>query len=309
MQRLNNSTENNMSELSFIFCGETEEFKVQENCEARIFEDIIDMALHIGKSIRVIKENPICPRCNKPLACNGTKSIVLNKNVEVKCQKYIHRYCEKSSCISSFFKIKDKFCTYMRSICEKGIIRSLMGYSSYQNKKETIYNEYEVNIPRSTLLYHEEKHSNALIDYLISQQYMRIKEMNIRPFEVYSYDEQYVFIKNVLYMRMTLIDHKNKLIMHEQVVSKDEFNDNTIKNFLETTINSQPLKAIITDERMGYKTIIEATGAIHHRCYFHLMQNLMTPLQKHINKLERRNKRLVQQVNKKELKIEEIEKK
>ena len=133
--------------------------------------------------------------------------------------------------------------------------------------------------------------------------------MNIRPFEVYSYDEQYVFIKNVLYMRMTLIDHKNKLIMHEQVVSKDEFNDNTIKNFLETTINSQPLKAIITDERMGYKTIIEATGAIHHRCYFHLMQNLMTPLQKHINKLERRNKRLVQQVNKKELKIEEIEKK
>ena len=96
--------------------------------------------------------------------------------------------------------------------------------------------------------------------------------------------------------------------MHEQLVSKDEFNDNTIKNFLETAINSQPLKAIITGGRKGCKTIIEATGAIHHRCYFHLMQNLMTPLQKHINKQERRNKRLKQQINKKELKIEEIEK-
>lgn len=200
MKTINNSTKNNMSELSFIFCGKTEEFKVQENCETPIFEDIIDMAHHMRKPVRVIKENPICPRCNKPLDCNGTKSIELNKNVEVKYQKYIHRYCEKSSCISSLFKIKDKYCTYMRSICEKGIIRTLMGYSSYQNKKETIYNEYEVNISRSTILYHEQKHSNALIDNLISQQYMRIKEMNIRPSGLYSYDEQYVFIKKELYM-------------------------------------------------------------------------------------------------------------
>jgi len=89
---------------------------------------------------------------------------------------------------------------------------------------------------------------------------------------------------------MTLIDHLNKLIMYEYIVAQDEFNDNTIQNFLETAINTQPLKAIITDGRKSYKTIIEATGAIHHRYYFHLMKNLMTPLNKHTNKIRRKNK-------------------
>lgn len=38
MKTINNSTKNNMSELSFIFCGKTEEFKVQENCETPILK-------------------------------------------------------------------------------------------------------------------------------------------------------------------------------------------------------------------------------------------------------------------------------
>lgn len=302
-----NSTENILSELPIIFCGKTNEFKVQEDCKTRVFEDIIDIALQEKVPVRVIKRNPICRVCKEPLACNGTKSINLNKNVLVKYQKYIHKKCEKSSCISSLIKFKEKYCSYMRSICNKGLTRSLIGYTSYQNKKETIFDEYEVTIPRSTVLYHEEKWNNNLIDYLESQQYHRIKEMNIRPSGVYSYDEQYVFIKKELYMRMTLIDHKNKLIMYEYIVSKDEFNDTTIQNFLETAINTQPLKAIITDGRKSYKTIIEATGAIHHRCYFHLMKNLMTPLTKHTNKLKRRNKTLEEQINQKTIKITTIQ--
>ena len=64
----------------------------------------------------------------------------------------------------------------MKGICSKGLIRSLIGYNSYQNKKETIYNEYEVDVPRSTILYHEQRESDTLIDYLLSQQYQRMKE-------------------------------------------------------------------------------------------------------------------------------------
>ena len=196
----------------------------------------------------------------------------------------------------------------MRSICDKGIIRSLIGYTPYQNKKETIYDKYELHIPRNTILYHEQKYHDELIEYLESQQYRKIKEMDIRPSGVYCYDEQYVFIKRKLYMRMTLIDHKNKLIMYEYLVYKDDFNDKTIENFLKTAINTQPLKAIITDGRKSYKTIIEATGAIHQRCYFHLMKNLMTPLNKHTNKIKRRNNTLEKQINKKTEKIENIKK-
>jgi len=94
--------------------------------------------------------------------------------------------------------------------------------------------------------------------------------------------------------------------MYEYIVAQDEFNDNTIQNFLETAINTQPLKAIITDGRKSYKTIIEATGAIHHRYYFHLMKNLMTPLNKHTNKIRRKNKTIEEQITSKTTKIKNI---
>lgn len=305
MKLIEDSTNNTLSELAFIFCGKTKEFKVFEDCAFRVFKDLVDIAYQSSVSIRVLMRNPICRVCGKPLVCNGTKSMMLNKEVEVKCQKYIHPKCKKSSCISSLKKFKDKYCTYMRSICDKGIIRSLMGYSSYQNKKETIFDEYEVTIPRSTILYHEQKQYNRIINQLELEQQQLIKERNIRPSGVYSYDEQYVFVKNKQYIRMTLIDHKTKLILYEHIVFKDDFNNNTIKNFLKTAININPLKAIITDGRKSYKNIIEATGAIHQRCYFHLMQNLMTPLTKYTNNCKRRIKRLKKQI---QIKTEKIEK-
>ena len=133
MKRKINSTKNNLSELAIIFCGKTNEFKVHEDCKTRVFEDIVDIALQEGVPIRVVKHDPICRVCKEPLACNGTKSINLNKNVVVKYQKYIHKKCEKSSCISSLIKFKEKYCNYMRSICNKGLTRSLMGYTSFKS--------------------------------------------------------------------------------------------------------------------------------------------------------------------------------
>ena len=44
-------------------------------------------------------------------------------------------------------------------------------------------------------------------------------------------------------MRMTLIDHQNKLIMYEHIVAKEDFNDNTIQNFLETAIKHTTTKS------------------------------------------------------------------
>lgn len=111
----------------------------------------------------------------------------------------------------------------MKNVCEKGIIRSLIGYSSYQNKKETIFNEYGVRIPRSTILYHEQKWNNTLMDYCLLHQYKKIKESIIQPSGVYTHNELYVFIKKELYVCMTLMDHKNKLMMYEYIVHKDDF--------------------------------------------------------------------------------------
>lgn len=196
----------------------------------------------------------------------------------------------------------------MRSIRKKGLIRTLMGYDPYQCKKETINDDYKVDVPRNTIVYHEQEVSDDLIKELETEQCIKIKEMNIRPSGIYCYDEQYVFIKKQLYMHMTLIDHKTKLVIYEHLVSKEDFNDTTVENFLKTAINTQPIKAIITDGRKSYKSIIEATGAIHQRCYFHLMHNLMTPLTKHNNKLKRRNKALTKKIEEKEEKINTLQK-
>jgi len=82
--------------------------------------------------------------------------------VEVKYQKYIHNQREKSSCISSLIKFKNKYCSYMRNICNKGIIKSLIGYSSYQIKKKVfmISMKYRYHV---TLFYIMNK--NILITY------------------------------------------------------------------------------------------------------------------------------------------------
>ena len=115
-----------------------------------------------------------------------------------------------------------------------------------------------------------------------------------------------VFIKKRLYMRMTLIDHQNKLIMYEHIVAKEDFNDNTIRNFLETAINTQPLKAIITDRKKVTKASLKQQVPLHHRCYFHLMHNLMTSLTKHTNKLNRKIKTLENKITEKTEKINKI---
>jgi len=83
MIKLNNSTDDCMSELSYNLCDETEEYKVHEDCETPVFESFVNTAYQRGVPLIVVKRNPICPVCNKPLTRNGTKTMYLNKKVEL----------------------------------------------------------------------------------------------------------------------------------------------------------------------------------------------------------------------------------
>ncbi|MBE6494640.1 MAG: hypothetical protein E7Z84_08575 [Methanosphaera stadtmanae] len=138
-------------------------------------------------------------------------------------------------------------------------------------------------------LQEDKNHSETLFEYLEHLQYQRIEKLNIKPSGHYSYDEQYVYI-NKIHIRLTIIDHHNKLIISDIIISEDDFDDKTIEKFLKESLQNYPIHSITTDGRQGYKTIIEAIGAIQHRCFFHIMQNLMTPLLRHTNKIEKRTK-------------------
>jgi len=94
--------------------------------------------------------------------------------------------------------------------------------------------------------------------------------------------------------------------MGDFLVCEEDYNNQTIQEFLKESLKDQPVEVIVTDGRQGYKTIIEAVGAIQHRCFFHIMQNLMTPLTKYINKKNKRIRILEGKIEENEEKIANI---
>lgn len=306
MKQNKNPTDKCLDELPFIFCGQSGDIEVYEDTDSELIEHVREICKIINITLRLVKREPVCPVCNKPLNRNGYKSIYLNRTDEIHLQKYNHRHCENSSCISSTESIKEKHHIYSRKVEENNVLINLVNPESYAKKAEEINNTTGAFPHRSTLFYYHKNKSERLFEYLEHLQYNKIEELAIKPSGHYSYDEQIVFINKDLYIRLTILDHHNKLIIADIIISKDEFNDKTIENFLKESLQDYPIESITTDGRQGYKTIIEAVGAIQHRCFFHIMQNLMTPLTKHINKQERRIKTLNNQINKKENSIKEI---
>ena len=88
---------------------------------------------------------------------------------------------------------------------------------------------------------------------------------------------------------MTIVNAHNRLIINDQIIKKEDFNKEEIKKYLITSLKGLKLNTIITDGYAAYSEIIKEIGAKHQICTFHIMQNLMLPLQKLINKRRHRN--------------------
>ena len=292
MNTYKHSTDKCLSELPFIFCGPSGDVEVYEDTNPKLIEHLLAICKICNKKLRIIKRETICHVCNKPLTRNGCKSDYINNTDELRLQKYNHRNCDNSSCMASAKSIKEKNCTYTKSVQEKSVLINLVNYESYEKKSEEIANQMGAKPHRSTLFYYHKKYSTELFEYLEHLQFKRIKELDIKASGIYCFDEQYVFVNKKLYLRLTLIDYHNKLIMGDLLVCEEDYNNQTIQEFLEESLKDQPVEVIVTDGRKGYKSIIEAVGAIQHRCFFHIMQNLMTPLTKYINRKNRRIKTL-----------------
>lgn len=307
MNQNKNSTLKCLSELPFIFCGKSGDIEVYEDTEPELIEHMIAICRICNVTLRIIKrEIPLCPTCNKPLTRNGTKTSDLNNEDSIKLQKYNHENCKNSSCICSTKAFKQEHCTYSKKVQENSVTINLVNPESYQKKAEELAYNTGAYPHRSTLFYYHKIYSEELFEYLEHLQYKRIEELEIKPSGTYCFDEQFVFVNKKLLLRLSLIDHHNKLIMGDILVSHEEYNNEIIETFLRSCLENQPLKTIVTDGRQGYRTIIEAVGAIQHRCFFHIMQNLMTPLQKHINKLNNKVETIENRIQDKNNKIKEI---
>ena len=82
-----------------------------------------------------------------------------------------------------------------------------------------------------------------------------------------------------------------------------------LKKYFKESFKGLKLNTIITDGYSAYPEIIEEIGAKHHSCTFHIMQRLMIPLQKLLNKRNRSIKALEEQIEKTTERIEELKNK
>ena len=118
--------------------------------------------------------------------------------------------------------------------------------------------------------------------------------------------DEFIKISKRVYVRLTLIDAYEKLIVNDILIPKDEFNKEFVKKFMSDSLEGLPLKCIITDGDPSYPKIIDELDTKHQLCRFHIMQNLMKPLNKEINKLQRQLKNTENDIESIKNEIEEL---
>ena len=60
--------------------------------------------------------------------------------------------------------------------------------------------------------------------------------------DLFIYDEEFLWIKHQPYVRLTLLDAENKLIIEDTVVPRELFSKDYIKLFLETSLDNLEVK-------------------------------------------------------------------
>ena len=275
-------------------------------------EFVLLMDTFMSKEYEVIYLKSIekCPVCGGELSKNGTDAFLLNKNREIRKQKYV---CKDKECRehrrASLEKFIDKHCNYTKDIREFGLNSDLIGYFSYEKKSDLIELITGIIIPRSTIHYHESVLSDDYLDKKEKEMDEMIKKLGIEPEGVYHYDEQILWVDNTIKIRMAILCATTNLIIKDVIVDGGNFDKNTINNFLKKSLKGLKLKAIITDGYQAYPSIIEALGAIHQKCVFHKMQTLMKKVIKTLNRLNRRINNHTEKIEKNENKITELKSK
>ncbi len=309
MQRKNKPVINFMDDNlfnSFLFCEGKNLY-----LNTAVSPNFISIAEEIlQKSYKIVyyELNPICPICGQPLNKNGLQKFILNKNKTIYKQKYSCKYHKyyKTTSLETFI---GKCCNYTLEIKELSLNLSTITYSSYENKANYINLIYDVKMSRQTSYI---SHS-SLIDQYLDKEENRInkliQKLNIKPSGFYSYDEEFIKISKEIYVRMTIIDAHTRFIINDQIIRREEFTKETIKRYFKESFKGLKLNTIITDGYSAYPEIIEEIGAKHHSCTFHIMQRLMIPLQKILNKRNRSIKSLEEQIEKNTEKIEELKNK
>jgi hypothetical protein len=99
-----------------------------------------------GKSLEVVYRDldEICPFCNSKLNKNGTQKFLLNKNKEIRKQKYV---CSNKKCVKYFTTSLEEFinkgCNYMKFFMLYSVEQSSIAYKPLSLLSEELNHRYQ----------------------------------------------------------------------------------------------------------------------------------------------------------------------
>lgn len=295
--------------FKFFVIPEDQKIYVSKNVSPKLILAMEEILNEFYAFVYFDEDLKVCPVCGAVLNKNGTQKFLLNKKLRMCKQSYI---CSDKDCKFTIIAHPELFikknCNYTNEIKEKATYYSFIDYNSYQKKTEMLNLHFATEMSRQTIF----NAQNDFIDeYLAEEEYklfQEIKKLKIEHSGIYCYDEEFIKISKVVYVRMTLVDSKTRIIIADEVIRKDDFNQETIKKFFKESLDGLKINTIVTDGYKAYEEIIEELGAKHQKCVFHIMENLMTPLQKLLNKMNRKINELEIKIEKNTNKIKELRK-
>ena len=257
--------------------------------------------------VNVNQENSLF---DEGFVCNGTKSSELDNLLHIYVQKYKKDWGEYTiNEITNLDHLVDENCKYSNYLADLIVQIASIEQISNQKISEIINLFLGINIERQRIYDLFNKKIDEYTSISIQELQEKILEGNIEFSGIIHYDEEYLWIKHQPYVRLTLLDAKNKLIIEDTVIPRYNFTKNYIKLFLEASLENLEVKTIITDGYHAYSGIIEELGFNHQRCSFHSMKNLMDDLVKKHNGLNRKIKTLNDEIPKLKNQIKEIDEK
>ena len=242
--------------------------------------------------------------------CNGTTKICLDNLNHVYVQKYIKKvddyYIAATTNLDNFVDENCKFSNFLADLIVKLLSIEQISYQKVSKINELFLG---IKIPRQRVYDLFNKSIDEYLNMSIQEIQEKIITGEIEFSGLVHYDEEFLWIKYQPYVRLTLLDAENKLIIEDTVIPRELFTKEYIKIFLETSLENLEVKTIITDGYRAYASIIDDLGFNHQRCTFHAMKNLIDKLIKKHNAINRRIKKLNNEITKLEKEIEEISEK
>ncbi len=228
----------------------------------------LDSIARDGDKIILINVNQENTLFDEGFVCNGTNSICLDNLNHV--QKYVKEVegqdVTATTNLDSFVDENCKFSNFLADLIVKLLSIEQI---SHQKISEILELFLRVKIPRQRVYDLFNKAIDGYLSMSIQELQEKIIDCEIEFSGFVHYDEEFLWIKHQPYVRLTLLDAENKLIIKYTVVPREIFTKNYIKLFLETSLQNLDVKTIITDGYRAYASIIDDLGFSHQRCTFH----------------------------------------